>query len=66
VAGLPPTAKQALLYGQNRKVHVKYKNRYGRERSYYDDGFEGVVPFVKRRHCRDRLRRRGALRGLHA
>ncbi len=46
---LPERAKQALLHGQNYKVHVKFRNRYGRERSY-TTGFEGVVPFVKRRH----------------
>lgn len=46
---LPDRAKEALLHGQNYKVHVRYKNRYGRERSY-TTGFEGVVPFVKRRH----------------
>ena len=46
---LPQRAKEALLHGQNYKVHVRYKNRYGRERSY-TTGFEGVVPFVKRRH----------------
>ena len=46
---LPERAKEALLHGQNYKVHVRYRNRYGRERSY-TTGFEGVVPFVKRRH----------------
>ncbi|MDR3034379.1 MAG: excinuclease ABC subunit UvrA, partial [Kitasatospora sp.] len=46
---LPERAKESLLYGKNHKVHVKYRNRYGRERSY-STGFEGVVPFVKRRH----------------
>ena len=47
---LPERAKEALLFGQNYKVHVKYRNRYGRDRSY-STGFEGVVPFVKRRHA---------------
>ena len=46
---LPERAKEALLFGQNYKVHVTYRNRYGRDRSY-TTGFEGVVPFVKRRH----------------
>ncbi len=46
---LPERAKEALLHGRNYKVHVKYKNRFGRERSY-TTGFEGAVPFVKRRH----------------
>ncbi|MEO7069695.1 MAG: excinuclease ABC subunit UvrA [Nostocoides sp.] len=47
---LPARATEALLHGQNHKVHVKYRNRYGRERSY-STGFEGVVPWVKRRHA---------------
>jgi excinuclease ABC subunit A len=46
---LPERAKEALLHGKNYKVHVKYRNRYGRDRSY-TTGFEGVVPFIKRRH----------------
>ncbi|HVN11032.1 MAG TPA: excinuclease ABC subunit UvrA [Kineosporiaceae bacterium] len=47
---LPERAKQALLYGQDHQVHVKFRNRYGRERSY-STGFEGAVPFVQRRHA---------------
>ncbi|MCH8628711.1 excinuclease ABC subunit UvrA [Arsenicicoccus piscis] len=47
---LPERAKEALLYGQDYKVHVRYRNRYGRDRSY-TTGFEGAVPFVKRRHA---------------
>lgn len=46
---LPSRARQALLEGRNHKVHVKYRNRFGRERSY-STGFEGVIPFIKRRH----------------
>ncbi|HET7476815.1 MAG TPA: excinuclease ABC subunit UvrA [Dermatophilaceae bacterium] len=46
---LPQRATEALLHGENYKVHVKYRNRYGRDRSY-TTGFEGVVPFVRRRH----------------
>ena len=46
---LPQRAKQALLHGQDHKVHVKFRNRYGRERSY-STGFEGAVTFVQRRH----------------
>ena len=30
-------------------MHVKYKNRYGRVRNY-STGFEGVIPFIHRRH----------------
>jgi excinuclease ABC subunit A len=46
---LPSRAREALLEGRNHKVHVKYRNRFGRERSY-STGFEGVIPFIKRRH----------------
>jgi excinuclease ABC subunit A len=46
---LPAAAQRALLYGYDDQVHVRYKNRYGRERSYYT-GFEGVVPYIERRH----------------
>ena len=47
---LPERAKEALLHGQNYKVHVTYRNRFGRDRSY-TTGFEGAVPFIKRRHA---------------
>jgi excinuclease ABC subunit A len=46
---LPERAKTAVLYGLDYQVHVKYKNRYGRVRSYHT-GFEGAIPFVQRRH----------------
>jgi len=46
---LPERAKKAILYGQDHKVHVRYKNRWGRERQY-STGFEGVVTFLERRH----------------
>jgi excinuclease ABC subunit A len=46
---LPATARQALLRGHETQVHVRYKNRYGRERSYYTT-FEGVIRWVERRH----------------
>lgn len=47
---LPQRARDALLHGQDYQVHVKFRNRYGRERSY-TTGFEGVIPFVQRRHA---------------
>ncbi|WP_342762214.1 excinuclease ABC subunit UvrA [Kineococcus rhizosphaerae] len=47
---LPKRAKDALLHGKDHQVHVRYKNRWGRERSY-STGFEGVIEFVKRRHA---------------
>nr|WP_206322718.1 excinuclease ABC subunit UvrA [Streptomyces sp. HNM0575] len=48
-AGLPQRAKKALLHGHKTQIEVRYRNRYGRERAY-TTAFEGVVPFVKRRH----------------
>jgi excinuclease ABC subunit A len=46
---LPAAARNAVLRGYGKQVHVRYTNRYGRERSYYTR-FEGVVPFIERRH----------------
>ncbi|CCG04112.1 excinuclease ABC subunit UvrA [Blastococcus saxobsidens] len=46
---LPATVQKAILHGSPDQVHVRYKNRYGRERSYYA-AFEGVLPFLERRH----------------
>jgi excinuclease ABC subunit A len=47
------TAKQqkVLMYGAGTaKVQVRYKNRYGRTRSYQAT-FEGAVTWIKRRHA---------------
>ncbi len=46
---LPQRAKNAVLYGEDHEVHVRYRNRWGRERQY-STGFEGVVTFLERRH----------------
>ena len=46
---LPQRARDAVLHGRNHKVHVKYRNRWGRERQY-STGFEGVLTFLERRH----------------
>ena len=46
---LPTKAQKAILNGHATQVHVKYKNRYGRERSYWTD-FEGAITYVERRH----------------
>ncbi len=45
------TAKQqkVILHGVKGKMTVKYKNRYGRSRSYATE-YEGVIPWIKRRH----------------
>ncbi|ROS74418.1 excinuclease ABC subunit UvrA [Cellulomonas sp. PhB143] len=46
---LPKRAKDAVLHGRNHEVHVRYRNRWGRERQY-STGFEGVIAFLQRRH----------------
>ena len=45
------TAKQQklILHGVKGKMTVKYKNRYGRSRSYSTE-YEGVIPWIRRRH----------------
>ncbi|TKV60652.1 excinuclease ABC subunit UvrA [Nakamurella flava] len=45
---LPAAVRKAVLHGSDTQVHVSYRNRYGRQRSYYAD-FEGVIPFLERR-----------------
>ncbi|MHB1820801.1 MAG: excinuclease ABC subunit UvrA, partial [Streptosporangiaceae bacterium] len=47
---LPAAARKALLHGYGDQVHVRYKNRYGRERSYYTT-FEGAIGYITRRHA---------------
>jgi excinuclease ABC subunit A len=49
-AKLPAAARKALLHGYGDQVHVRYKNRYGRERSYYTS-FEGAIGYITRRHA---------------
>lgn len=46
---LPERARKAVLYGHGHEVHVRYRNRWGRERQY-STGFEGAIDFVQRRH----------------
>ena len=46
---LTKAQRQILLYGSDEQIHVRYKNRYGRQRSYYTS-FEGVITNVERRH----------------
>jgi len=47
---LPKRARDSVLHGQNHEVHVRYRNRWGRERQY-STGFEGVITFLQRRHA---------------
>ncbi|SEI80330.1 excinuclease ABC subunit UvrA [Demequina mangrovi] len=46
---LPQEARTAILTGKDYQVHVKFRNRYGRERQY-TTGFEGVVTWIERLH----------------
>ena len=47
---LKKAEQKVMLYGSGtRQVHVQYRNRYGRTRSYYTH-YEGVVPYLQRRH----------------
>ncbi|WP_432987452.1 excinuclease ABC subunit UvrA [Dactylosporangium sp. CA-233914] len=47
---LSSRGQKAILHGSEDQVHVRYRNKYGRERSYYT-GFEGVVQWIERRHA---------------
>ena len=54
--------QDVLLHGRGEQVIVSYRNRYGRERQYAT-GWEGVIPFVERRHAHaesDNMRERFA------
>ena len=46
---LPKKAKDILLYGtDDEEIHIRYKNRFNRIRSYWTV-FEGVIPWLERR-----------------
>ena len=47
---LPKRAREAILHGKDHEVHVRYRNRWGRERQY-STGFEGAISFIKRKHA---------------
>ena len=47
---IPAKAKKIIMGGYPEQIHVQYRNRYGRRRSYYTE-YEGVIPYVKRRHA---------------
>jgi excinuclease ABC subunit A len=47
---LTKAQQKVLLYGSGQKqVHVQYRNRYGRTRSYFTH-YEGAIPYLQRRH----------------
>ncbi|HEY3089566.1 MAG TPA: excinuclease ABC subunit UvrA [Jatrophihabitantaceae bacterium] len=47
---LSARAQKAVLHGLTEQVHVHYRNRYGRDRSYYAS-YEGVIPWIERRYA---------------
>ncbi|WP_430866833.1 excinuclease ABC subunit UvrA [Demequina aurantiaca] len=46
---LSKEVQQSVLVGKDYEVHVKFKNRYGRERQY-TTGFEGAITWIERLH----------------
>ena len=46
---LPEEVHAAILRGNDFKVTVKWKNRFGREMKY-TTGFEGVIPYIERKY----------------
>src|SRR6195952_3926940 len=47
---LPAATQTILLEGHgDEQIHVRYRNRFNRERSYYTN-FEGVIAYLDRRH----------------
>ncbi|MEP6972762.1 MAG: excinuclease ABC subunit UvrA [Actinomycetota bacterium] len=58
---LSKATREILLHGSDEQIHVRYKNRYGRQRAYWTT-FEGAIANIERRHtetdsdaARDRL-----------
>jgi len=47
---LSDEVQTAILHGHSTKVHVRYKNRYGRVRAYFTE-FEGAITYIERRHA---------------
>ncbi|HYZ46677.1 MAG TPA: excinuclease ABC subunit UvrA, partial [Actinomycetota bacterium] len=45
---LSKRAKELVLHGATDDIHVRYRNRFGRVRSYWTV-FEGVIPWLERR-----------------
>uniref|UniRef100_UPI003A8BA239 excinuclease ABC subunit UvrA n=1 Tax=Leucobacter sp. BZR 635 TaxID=3378705 RepID=UPI003A8BA239 len=46
---LSEDVQEAVLRGNDFKVNVRWKNRFGREVKY-TSGFEGVIPFIERQY----------------
>ena len=48
-SALPAKQRTLLLHGTGGNLTVKYRNRYGRNRTYTTE-YEGVINWIKRRH----------------
>ena len=46
---LPEEIQDAVLYGNNFEVQMKWKNKYGRELKY-TTGFEGAINYIERKY----------------
>jgi excinuclease ABC subunit A len=46
---LPDEIQEAVLYGNNFEVQMKWKNKYGRELKY-TTGFEGALNYIERKY----------------
>ena len=46
---LTPAVRKLLLFGAKGNVVVRYRNRFGRVRSF-SQKYEGVIPFIRRRY----------------
>ena len=51
---LAEEVQQAVLFGNNFDVQVKWKNKYGRELRY-STGFEGVLSYIERKYLESEL-----------
>ncbi|MDT0542909.1 MULTISPECIES: excinuclease ABC subunit UvrA [Streptomyces] len=47
---LPADVRTMVLNGSERRLHISYRNRFGRERSHLSR-FEGVIPHIERRYA---------------
>ena len=47
---LSEEVREAVMHGNNFRVNVRWKNRFGREVKY-TSGFEGVIPFIERQYA---------------
>nr|WP_202880174.1 excinuclease ABC subunit UvrA [Corynebacterium lujinxingii] len=48
LSSLTKTQQKHLIHGSSTQVHVKYKNRYGRQRSY-TAAYEGIIGYLERK-----------------